>query len=148
MPIAAVEQVPGLHQGLGHEVAKAARTIAPGRGRQRLFDQRVRLAVLCELEVRIHREIGGMIVVGLDFERGCIRRDRLLPHPHHRIDVRRHVARVRDRRRDAGIALGRRDPTVRERREVVGVNDEVRHARMLRILLEQLLQDGHRLELI
>ena len=58
------------------------------------------------------------------------------------------MARVRDRRSDAAITLGRGDPPIRQRREVVGMNDEVRHARMLRVLLEQLLQDGDRLELV
>ena len=58
------------------------------------------------------------------------------------------MARVRDRRRDASVALGRCDAALRERRKVVGVNDEVRDARMLRVLLEQFFQDGDRLELV
>ena len=58
------------------------------------------------------------------------------------------MARMRDRRRNAGIALGRRNPAIGERRNVVGMNDEVRDAGMLRVLLEQLLQDGDRFELV
>ena len=59
-----------------------------------------------------------------------------------REDVRRHVERVRRRRRDAGVAPRGREPPVRDGREVVAVDEVVRDAGMLRLLGEHLLEDA------
>ena len=79
-------------------------------------------------------------------DRALIGDDRLLPHADHRVDVRGHVLGVRRRRRDPGVLVGHGDATVRQRGEVIAVDQVVRHARMVGILLVDRLQDRDRLQ--
>ena len=58
------------------------------------------------------------------------------------------MLRVRRRRRDLGIARGGVEAFVGDGRIVVGVNEIVRDAGMLRLALEDVFQDRGRLELI
>ncbi len=96
----------------------------------------------------IDRKIRRVIVVGLDLKRRRVRGNGFLPKPDHGVDVRRHVPRVRHGRRNAGIAPRRRNSLLGKRRKVVGVNEVMRHARMLRVLLEEFLQQRRGLDLI
>ncbi len=79
---------------------------------------------------------------------GEVRGDRFLPHPEPRVDVRRHVQRVRHPGRDFAVALRRLQPARSERRVVVGVDDVMRDARMIRVLFEERLENGGGLKLI
>ncbi len=72
--------------------------------------------------------------------------DRLLPRSDAREGVRRHVERVRRRRGDGGVAAGRDQGAVGERRHVVAVDDVVGEAGVLRVLLDQPFEDPGRLE--
>ena len=58
------------------------------------------------------------------------------------------MLRVRRGRRDLGIALGGIDAFVRQGRRVVEMDQVVGDARMPRLALEDLLQDGRALELV
>ena len=113
-----------------------------------LLYQRLGLVVLAELEVRVLHEIervrhAGHHAVELDLRsvlvgdlvRGQVGLYRLLPQADHRIDVRRHVLRMRCRRRDLGVLVGRRDAALRDRRKVVRVDQVVRDTRVVRVLL-------------
>ncbi len=82
-----------------------------------------------------------MVVVRLDFDGRSIRRDRLLPQADHRVNVRRHVPGVRHCRRDTCIAPGGGDALFRERVIVVSMNEEMRYAGMLRVLVMQLFEN-------
>jgi hypothetical protein len=62
--------------------------------------------------------------------------------------VRRHVPGVRHGRRNASIAPRRRNSLFGKWCKVVGVNEVVRHTRMLRVLLEKVLQKRRGLDLI
>ena len=79
-------------------------------------------------------------------ERLLVRRDRRLPHPDHRVDVRRHVERVRRRRRDLRVLVRGGHAPLRQRREVVAVDQVMRDARVIRILLVERLEDLDRLQ--
>ena len=103
-PIGAFEHITRRHGVLGREVDEGDGAIAAVRRGERFVGQRLGLGVLRKLQVRVNREIRRVIVVGLDLDRRSVRRDRFLPQPDHRVDVRRHVPGVRHRRRDAGIA--------------------------------------------
>jgi len=58
------------------------------------------------------------------------------------------MQRVRSRRRDHPIELGRRHAHRRKRREIIAVDQAVRDARMVRLLLRFLVQDRCGLELL
>ena len=60
--------------------------------------------------------------------------DRFLPGADARERVRRHVQRVRRRRRDRRVACAPRQRAIRQRRHVVAVNDVVRDAGMIGLL--------------
>ena len=60
--------------------------------------------------------------------------------------MRRHVERVRRRRRDRRVPPGRLERVIGERRDVVAVDDVVREPRMLRLASEQALEDCARLQ--
>ncbi|MYH27689.1 MAG: hypothetical protein F4137_02300 [Acidobacteria bacterium] len=77
--------------------------------------------------------------------RGGVRRRDVVPHPELDEDVRRHVQRVHDTGRDCGEARGRRQRDSRVNRIVEGVNDVVRGARMIRVVVEHPQRDGARL---
>jgi hypothetical protein len=80
--------------------------------------------------------------------RGQVGFDRFRPHAEARVDVRRHVERMRYVGRDAAVLLGGGQAAGRERRVVVGVDDVVRDARVGPVLLEERLEDRRRLELV
>ena len=147
-PIRPFQDVTRRHRGLGGEIDEVDRTIAAVGGGERLLDHRIGFGILRELQMCIDRKIRRMIVVRLDLKRRRVRGDGFLPKPDHGVDVRRHVPRVRHGRRNAGIAPRRRYSLLGKRREVVGVNEVVRHARMLRVLLEEFLQQRRGLDLI
>ena len=157
LPVLALERVARRNRG--------ARGIA-GRHRPEdladlcvLADQLARLRVLAELQVGVLHEVVGMRhadqhAVELGFrrvlarhgDRPQVRGDRLLPHADHRINVRRHVLRVRRRRRDLRVLVRHRHALARERREIVAVDEVMRDAGMLRILLVERLEDADRLQ--
>ncbi len=145
-PVAALERIARRDRRHGREPRQGAEVLLGERGD--LVDQRLGLHVLRELEMRIHHEIRRMVVVGLDLDGRSVRRDRVFPHSDHRVDVRGHVSGVRRRRRDLRVHRRDLDALVGERRIVVGVDEIVRHARVLRVLLEQALQDLRRLQLV
>ena len=66
---------------------------------------------------------------------------RLVPQPEPREDVRRHVERVRRGRRGLGVAAGGRERQAGERRIVEGVNRVVMDSRMLRVRLQEAVQN-------
>ena len=147
-PIGAFEHITRRHGVLGREVDEGDGTIATVGGGERFVGQRLGLGVLRKLQVRVDREIRRVIVVGLDLDRRSVRRDRFLPQPDHGVDVRWHVPGVRHGWRDARIAPGGGNALFRERVVVVGMNEEMRHARMLRVLVVQLFQNCRRLDLV
>ena len=93
-----------------------------------------------------------LVARGLVRLRGLHRRDvgsdRFLPIADAREDVRRHVLRVRRRRRDRSVELGGIEPLLGDRRIVVEMDQIVRHARMSRLPLEDRLEDCRALELV
>jgi hypothetical protein len=68
----------------------------------------------------------------------------VVPHAELYEDVRRHMERVRCGRRDLRVRACGRKAKRRMIRIVERVDDEVRRARMVRVLLEHLLYDGRR----
>ena len=62
--------------------------------------------------------------------------------------MRRHVQRVRHRRRKRRVAARRSERLLSQRRVVVGVDDVVREARVLRMLLEERLENGRGFQLL
>jgi len=82
-----------------------------------------------------------------DVPRTRVCRGGLLPRADAREDVRRHVQRVRRRGRDRRIAPRGRYPFVGDRRRVVAVDQIVRDAGMVGVLLEFILEDRRRLEI-
>ena len=95
--------------------------------------------VLRRLQVRIdsviHRvQFFGDCAVSLrDRARRDVGVDRFLPVAEPRKRVRRHVQRVRRRRRDFRVTPGGFERPIGERRKVVAVDDVVREARMIRL---------------
>ena len=80
--------------------------------------------------------------------RSAVGVDRLGPEAEAREDVRRHVLGVRHRGRGPGIAASGDQPTARQGRIVVAVDDVVRGAGVLRLLREDPFEDRARLELV
>ena len=74
--------------------------------------------------------------------------NRFLPITHAGKDVRRHVQPVRRRGGDFGITLCRFEPLIRDRRIIVGVNQVMSDAGVIRLALEDRLQDRCGLELV
>jgi hypothetical protein len=83
-----------------------------------------------------------------DARRPGVGSDRLLPIADAREDMRRHVLRMRRRRRNRGIALGRVEPLLGDRRVVVEMDQIVSDTGMARLAPEDWLQDGGPFELI
>jgi hypothetical protein len=73
--------------------------------------------------------------------RSLVDRGRLVPHPQGEIDVRGHVQRVRCRRRDLRISVGIAKAERRMDRIVVGMNQVVRRAWVVRILRVDLFDE-------
>ncbi len=73
--------------------------------RAQLVDHALRRRILPELQIAVQHVIEGVVFVRSirHFGRGAIRLDRLLPGADAREDVRRHVAVVCRRRRDARV---------------------------------------------
>ncbi len=119
---------------------------------QRFFVGLARLAVAAELQAGVddvvHRVQGVIAFLALQrhVRRSAVGAHRILPRPDPRKDVRRHMQRMRRVGRDAGVTPGRGHPFLRDRRGVIAVDQVVRHARMVRILRELLLEDRRRLE--
>jgi len=148
VPISAFQHIARHHGILSREVDEVDGSIATVCRCDRLLGQRLSLGILRELQVRVDREIRRVIVVGLDFHRRRIRRNRFLPQTDHRVDVRWHVPGVRHGRRNPGITPGGGYALLRERVIVVSMNEKMRHARMLRVLIVELLQNCRRLALV
>ena len=108
---------------------------------------RARRAVLRRLQVGIdavvHRVqfFGDRPVALRDRARRDVRVDRFLPVADARERVRRHVQRVRRRRRDLRVAPRGVERPIGERRHVVAVDDVVREARMIRLAGDELLEN-------
>ena len=74
--------------------------------------------------------------------------DRFLPVAEPRKGVRRHVQRVRRRRRDFRVTPRRLERAIGQRRKVVAVDDVVREAGMIRLASDQLFENRAGLELV
>ncbi len=147
-PVRPFQDIARRHSGLCGKIAEANRTVAAVGGGQRFADHRIGFGVLRELQMRIDGKIRRVIVVGLDLKRRCVRGDGFFPKSDHGVDMRRHVPRVRYGRRNARIAPRRGNSFFGKRRKVVGMNEVVRHARMLRVLVEELLQKRRGFDLV
>ncbi len=156
LPVLALEHVARGHGG----ARRVARRDRPDHllDLGALVDQRFRLRVLAELQVGVLHEIERVrhagehavelrlrAVLARHLVRLEVRVDRLLPHPDHRVDVRGHVHRVRRRRRDLGVLVRRRNAFLRERREVVAVDQVVRDAGVVGVFPVERREDGDRL---
>ena len=134
--------------------APVALTIQPRSGCARLVGNAPRLGILRDLQVRVrlivHRVqlFGSRVLLARGLCRSAIGLDRFLPQAHARERVRRHVQRVRHRRRERRVAARRAQRLLGERRVIVGVNDVVREPGMLRMLLEERLEDRRGLQLL
>ena len=147
-PVSALERVTRRHCRSRREIANAGRSIAAQLRGQRLLDHRRGFRVLRQLQVRVHREVSSVVIVRLNLEGREVRRDRILPEPDHRVDVSRHVACVRHRRRECTVSARGRNAALGKWREVVGVNQIVRDAGMLRVGSVELLEHRGRRRLI
>src|SRR5206468_4020526 len=74
--------------------------------------------------------------------RELVLRHYLIPHPQREEDVGGHVLRVRGVGRDVGIRPGRGQTERRPDRVVVAMDQEVRRARVVRVVPEYLFGDG------
>ena len=90
-------------------------------------------------------EIGGFLG---DTLRDHVGVDQLLPIADAREDMRRHVLRMGGAGRDLGVEPRRVEPLLGDRRIVVEMDQVVRDAGMLRLALEDRLQDRRALELV
>ena len=108
--------------------------------------------VLSGLQVGVNLVVAGMqFFCRLTFapRRRCRRDiavDGFLPVAHARKGVRWHVQRMRRIRRNFRITPRRHERPSRQRRHVVSMDNVVRQSRMLRLLLEQFLQNRARLQ--
>ena len=73
--------------------------------------------------------------------RGGVRGDGIVPQPQPREDVRRHVQRMRRIRRDRGVRARRLEAQLGQGRVVHAVNDVVRHAGMVPMAWQQLVEN-------
>ena len=87
-----------------------------------------------------------LLALQRDLGRPAIGGNGILPGADPREDVRRHMQRMRRIRRDAGVALRAWQAFLRDRWRVVGVDQVMRDARMVRVFSELLLEDRRRLE--
>jgi hypothetical protein len=71
--------------------------------------------------------------------RGPIGINRLLPQPEPGKDVGGHMQRVRSRRRNTRITMGRITATLGNGRVVIAMNEVMRHTRMLWLLRKHFL---------
>ena len=116
------------------------------------LDRFLRVRVARHLEVRVNLIVDRVqdLVAALVGARGLlgarVRRRRVFPRADARENVRRHVQRVRRRRRDLRVRPRGGEPFLGERRKVVAVDQEMRDARMVRILRQQRLEELRRLE--
>jgi hypothetical protein len=139
--------------------------------RRRLGDRPVRREefrrrpVLRQLHVGVGQEVHGMVVardqlrlagdarvhlaevLGVGGDGGAVGGDRLLPQPERGEDVRGHVQRVPRGGREGGVAPRRRQAALSERGEVVGVDEVVHDAGVVRHARVDPLQDRARLQL-
>ncbi len=146
-PVRPLDRIARRHGGERRVVDDRGRTIAALRRLQGFRNHGRRLTVLRELQVGVGREVSSVVVVGLNLERREIRPNGVLPQADHRVDVRRHVARVGDGRSHPGVATGGRNAFVGEGREVVRVNQVVCDAGVLRVLPIQAFEDPCGLQL-
>jgi hypothetical protein len=151
-PIPALNHVARRRCGERKTRARDVRIVC-GR-RRHLVDDGPRVLVLCELQIGVDHivlpvQLVAVLLVRLGrAHRRGIGRNRFLPVADAREDVGRHVLRMRRRRRDLGIARGGVETFLGDRRIVVGVDQVVGDAGMLRLALEDPFQDRRRLELV
>ena len=107
--------------------------------------------ILAGLQVGIKKKVHGMQFVSTHIHRTRllrnghrfqVRLDILLPQSEPGENVRRHVDRVGRRRRNLRIGAGGIQSRRRHLRRITGMNNVVRQAGMIRVLLEQ--RDKHR----
>ena len=115
-----------------------ARAGAPRRRCSRSRGERCRSRTRLRLPQLVLRGIDGRPV----------RLDRVLPVAKSREDVRGHVKGVGRVGRDARVSAGRAETLRGDRREVVAVDQVVRHAGVIRLLGEDRLQNGSGLQLV
>ena len=119
----------------------------PWRERGHLLDDLASGPILPGLQVRIHLVVervellGDRLVPARGLGRGQVGVDRVLPVPDACERVRGHVQRMRRRRRDLRVARGGVERLWGERGDVVAVNQVVGQARMIRLRLEERLED-------
>ena len=128
--------------------------VEPVRNVRELLQERLHGAVLARLQVRVRHVVHRVQLLrrrarlARSVGRQDVRVDRLLPRADTREGVRRHVQRVRRRRRDLRVAARRAQRVIGQRRHVVAVDDVVRDARMIGLLGVELLEDRPGLQLI
>ena len=74
--------------------------------------------------------------------------DGVLPQAHHRVNVRRHVTRMRRGGRQLAVAARGDDALVRQRRVIVTVDQKVHHTGVFRVFQQQRFKDLRRLLLL
>ena len=121
---------------------------------ERKIERFLGLGVLSELQMGIDEIIERVDAilrrapVGFRGLRRVVRRDRVLPAAEQHVGMRRHVDRMRHDGHADRVILRRGERAVDQRRIVVGVNDVMAGAWVLRLLREHLLQNLAGLELI
>ena len=159
-PRAALERVARRDRREREDAGGPGRRRSEGLGIEacRHLGQRVehpsRITVLRRLQVRIDSVIHRVQFFGdcAVSPRGRARRDvgvdRFLPVAEPRKRVRRHVQRVRRRRRDLRVTPGRFERLIGERRKVVAVDDVVREAGMIRLAGDESFENRASLALL
>ncbi len=121
---------------------------------ERKIERFLGLGVLSELQMGIDEIIERVDAilrrapVGFRGLRRVVCRDRVLPAAEQHVGMRRHVDRMRHDGHADRVVLRRGERAVDQRRIVVGVNDVMAGAGVLRLLREHLLQNPAGLELI
>ena len=152
LPVAALERPA---RGDGHErVPGRELGVVEFRGRDGLVEHAARARVVADLQVGVFEVVqcvhgvereGAGVALGREAPgrvgRGEVRGDGLLPEAEAREDVRRHVERVRRRRRDLRVGARGRQRLFRERRVVEGVDHVVRDAGVPGLRGEEPVQD-------
>ena len=141
VPALGVHDVVGAHQGeLGALPRPAPVHVLV---HQVEVSQRVPVPTLLQIAVA---QPGGVMVGrpggAVAPRRELVLRHYLIPHPQREEDVGGHVLRVRGVGRDHGIRPGRRQTERRTDRVVVAMDQEVRRARVVRVVPEYLFSDG------
>src|SRR6516164_1061873 len=151
IPIAALDRV--ARRTHGQRIGTGNERLGEATDPTHLLQERLSFRILPRLQIGIDEVIHRVqLVVGFVAGLGSPRRfrvgaDRFLPIADAGEDVGRHVLRVRRRRRDLRIPLGRVEASLRQGRRVVEMDQVVGDAGMARLAQEDRLEDRGALEL-